>query len=241
MKFGWASLAMATLALGISGATLPSNRFDANASGWATFSFAVLGNGFPNFASAFGGASAVTYNAAGGSSGGYISAADTDNGWQYFQAGGNFTGNFGAAYGGAVNFDLTRLDNFATSVITPAGPILAITDGATILVYSGPESTPGNGAWTSYAIPLLANGFWTVGDPTGAVATAGQLGSVLSGLSGLYILGDFTTGAPATSNADAYGLDNVSIASGSTPEPASGWLIGGGLALAGLAKKLCAA
>ena len=47
----WAGLAMVTLALGMSGATLSSNRFEANASVWATFSFGVLGNGFAIFRS----------------------------------------------------------------------------------------------------------------------------------------------------------------------------------------------
>ena len=230
-----AGVALCAFAVGMSGGTLASDTFDVNANGWGTFSFAVLGNGYPNFGAAFGGASAVTYNATGGNPGGYISAADTDNGWQYFQAGSAFTGDFSAAYGGAVTFDLIRLDLFSTSVISPAGPILAITDGTTVLVYSGSEPTPVNGSWTNYSISLLA-GSWTVGDPTGAAATAGQLTTVLSSLSGLYILGDFTSGAPATSNADAFGLDNVSIVS--DPEPATGMLMGGALAAAALARKL---
>jgi hypothetical protein len=134
---------------------------------------------------------------------------------------------------------MIRLDAFATSIISPAGPILAITDGATILVYDASEPTPVTSNWTGYSVPLVANGSWVVGDPTGVAATQSQLTTVLSSLTGLFILGDFTSGAPATSNADSYGLDNVAIAALATPEPTTGiLLLGGVLAVTALARKL---
>jgi hypothetical protein len=224
------SLALFGLAAGMNAGTLITSTFSANTEGWDTYSFAVLANQYPNFTTAFGGASAVAYNASGGDPGQYISAADTDNGWQYFQAGSGFTGNFASAYGGSLTFNMIRLDPFVSTPISPAGPVVAITNGSLILVYSGSESIPTTAGWSNYLIPLLANGLWNVGDPTGAAATSGQIASVLSNVTGLYILGDWTSGAPGTVNPDQYGLDNVAINSVPTPEPATSVLLGIGLA-----------
>jgi len=203
------------LAGGQASASVISN-FNINNEGWDSVGFSLAGSGYPNFGAAPAVAS-LTYNAAGGNPGGYISKQDPDGNWQYFRAPAAFLGNQSSAVGGSLTFDLIRLDSFPTGALNPQGPLVAVTNGSLVLVYAVGAAIP-NGAWNGYNVPLTANGSWKVTDPTGAAATAAQFSSVFSSLTGFYILGDFLNGAGT--NGEIIGLDNVNFPS-ATPEPAS--------------------
>ncbi len=203
--------------------------FDTGASGWSATSFLADPNDdhpvFTDPLQTF----AVTWSASGGNPGGTINEADQDSGWQYFTASSAFLGNESAALGGTLTFDLLRTDS-NTAFPSQTAPPLAITDGATVLVFAPSSLTfPSRANWTSYTLTLTtAGGGVFVTSETGPAATPAQLSSVLSNLTGLYILSDWYTGI-----GDSYNLDNVELSSPSkTPEPAS-WvlLLAGGLAL----------
>jgi len=213
--------------------TLATSTFSAGTEGWDSFSF--LDNGEPEFNRFFGGSFAVTYNP--GSSP-YISAQDPDEGWEYFRAGPAFLGNQSAALGGTFVFNIARLDTFPDQMNNPEPPPVALASGNLILVYTGSVAVPSS-VFATDTIPLNADGSWKISDPgtgaIGAAATQAQLSTVLSNLTGLYILGDWFFGAGPI-NGDTYGIANVSLNAGpasATPEPAPSILLAS--ALLGLA------
>lgn len=184
------------------------STFNSDAEGWTSVGFQNVAN-YPLFPTVVT-TSGVDYNAAGGHPGGYISKADPDGNWQYFSAPASFLANQSAAVGQNLTFDELILNTFGQPALDPQGPLVAISAGATTLVYGGADSTPAiSGAgWNSLAVPLVA-GSWRIGTPTGAVATSAQFNSVMSSLTGLYILSDFWTGSGG--NGEIVGLDNVNL------------------------------
>lgn len=228
----------ATLIFGclwISGSALAGaiSNFNVNAESWDSVRFLDV-SGVPNFGS-LQGTNAVTYNSTGGNPGGYISMQDPDANWQYFRAPSAFLGNQSGALGGSLTFDLRRFDTFSTGALSPAGPLVGVTDGTTVLVNTTMFANPVTSDWTSYSVLLsTTGGLWRVSNASGAVATSGQLSTVFSNLSGLYILADYFNGAGA--NGEIIGLDNVNLP-GSVPEPSSALMLGGGLLVAYLARR----
>jgi len=200
------------------------STFTSNDEGWTSL-------GFPNVAGAPDFAltplnSGVTYNATGGDPGGYVSKQDPDGNWQYFSAPAAFLGDQSGAAGGNLTFEELIITTFGQPALNPQGPLVALTNGTLTLVYGGGGLTPAisGTAWNSLTVPLSA-ALWKVSTPTGAVATSAQFNSVLSGLTGLFILSDYWTGS--ASDGEIVGLDNVDLP-GLVPEPgtATGCLAG---------------
>ena len=135
-----------------------------------------------------------------------------------------------------MSFDLKRLDSNGGAALSPQGPLVALTNGTLILVYAGSFSLP-TASFSSYSV-ALASANWKVTNSSGVTATDAQLSSVMSSLTGVYILGDFVT--LSGSNGEVIGLDNVSLASprAPVPEPSAAWLLAIGLCAAGLTKRL---
>jgi Laminin B (Domain IV) len=208
--------------------TLAMSTFTSGTEGWDSYSF--VDNGEPEFTRAFDGSYPVTYNPAVGGASAYISAQDPDQGWQYFRAGPAFLGNELAALDGTFAFSIARLDTFDDAMNSPEPPPLAIAGGNLVLAYIGSVPAP-TSAFTTDTIPLAANGSWVIDNVDGsfgAAATQAQLSTVLSNLTGIYILGDWFFGAGPT-DGDIYGIANVSLNAGpvsATPEPATALLLG---------------
>jgi len=225
-----AGIAFILLAVPATASTL--STFTSNDEGWASRGFANISNE-PAFGSVLTN-SGVTFNASGGNPGGYISKQDPDGNWQYFNAPAAFLGNQSSAIGGSLSFDELIINTFGQPALNPQGPLVALTNGSLTLVYGGGGSTPpvSGSAWNSLTVPFAA-GSWKVGTPAGAVATTAQFSSVVSGLTGLYILSDFWTGSGG--NGEILGLDNVKLQS-NAPEPgtAAACLAGLGLLVAAL-------
>lgn len=222
---------LATFPLSINASALVSATFDSGPSGWSSLSFLADPNDdHPIFSSTVS-AYPVTWTATGGDPGGAINLADQDSGWQYFVASSAFLGNQSAAEGGTLSFDLLRTDT-NSSFPPQSGPPLAITNGTLVLVFAPSSVTfPTTAGWTDYSFALSASaGDIFVTSPTGAHATQAQINSVLSDLTGLYILSDWYTGI-----GDSYNLDNVVLSSAvATPEPATWVLILAGFTAVGL-------
>ncbi len=242
MKSMVALVIFGAIALPAFAGSLWVSDFDTGSSGWSSESFfADLNDDHPVFTDALQ-SYAVNWSATGGDPGGTINEVDQDGGWQYFVAPSTLLGDESAAVGGSLSFDLLRTDS-DTDFPPQTGPPLAITDGTTVLVFEPASITfPTTGGWTSYTFNLTAgSGIFVTSAVTGPEATAAQLSTVLSNLTGLYILGDWYTGI-----GDAYSLGDVVLTAGpssnaqgggSVPEPES-WalLLAGGLGLAGLGR-----
>jgi hypothetical protein len=143
----------------------------------------------------------LSYAPAGGNppSTGYISIVDRVEGDNfYFQAPRKFHGNFSAAYGRRLEFDL------AWSETAPSEPKAGddiVLEGGGLAIISMLSNYPGM-TWTSYSIPLNEAGGWLLRD-TRQPATAAQIQSVLASVTRLRIRGEFREG-PERGN-----LDNV--------------------------------
>lgn len=229
------TIALVLVAVSMNAGTIASSTFNTDREGWYSYSFALLGNGAPNFLASFGGQSTPTWESTGGNPGGFIEQQDPDHGWQYFTAPAAFLGNQSAALNGSLTFDLIDLEDFGQS--PNFGPTVGITDGTTVLVYG---MTTIATSWQSYMVtfPSSANG-WFVTSLDGQQATPAQLEAVLGNLSGLYIRADWFGGSQTENNGEIIGLDNVVLASPSgTPEPGTLVLLGSGvLGLASVARR----
>ncbi|MEP6715999.1 MAG: laminin B domain-containing protein [Terriglobia bacterium] len=193
------------------------SNFTTDNQGWTSVTFANVSSQ-PDFGSVPA-SSAVTWNAAGGNPGGYISKQDPDGNWQYFSAPAAFLGNQSSALGGSFLFDEILINNFGQPNLNPQGPLAALSNGTVTLVYGGNGGTAAISGtnWNSFSLALNAAS-WKVSTPNGAQATAAQISSVLSNLTGVYILSDFWTGSGASG--EILGIDNVNLTS-ATPEPGS--------------------
>lgn len=194
------------------------SNFNTNKEGWDSVGFGISSY-YPDFTNAPVVGTGVTFVPSSGNPGGYISKQDPDGNWQYFSAPSAFLGNQISTIGGLLTFDLIRLDGFSTQTLNPQGPLVAITNGSLVLVYASTAIVPTTAGWSSYAVPFTIGPSWRLADPNGAAATQTQFNSVLSGLTGLYLLGDFTNGSGdiMDTNGDSYGLDNVNFAVVSEP------------------------
>jgi hypothetical protein len=202
------------------------STFDSDAEGWTSIGFSNVNN-YPLFPTPVtNSAVGVDYQASGGNPGGYISKMDPDGNWQYFSAPAAYLGNQSAAIGTNLTFDELIVNTFGQPALSPQGPLVAITDGTTTLVYGGGNILPpiSGSSWNSLSVPLVASD-WTVSTPAGAAASSAQFNSVMSNLSGVYILSDFWTGSGG--NGEIVGLDNVDLAP--VPLPAAAWLLLSGL------------
>lgn len=132
-----------------------------------------------------------------GNPGGYLEAVDAVTGqiW-YFVAPEKFLGDKSAFYGGSLTFDL-RQSALNAQIQTDDLRL----HGAGLILTFNTASNPGLD-WTPYDVPLEAGFGWEV-QSTGLAATEQQLRDVLGDLDGLFIRGEFRSGA------DTGGLDNV--------------------------------
>jgi len=119
--------------------------------------------------------------------------------------------------------------------LLPQGPLVAITDSTTTLVWGGGNIAPpvSSSSWNSFVVTMTARS-WHVGTPEGADATPAQFSAVMSNLTGLYLLADFWGGSGSTG--EVLGLDNVTLLS-PVPEPASGLLLLAGLGALAVARR----
>lgn len=178
------------------------STFDANDEGWL-----ITGD-------AQGGGTTPTYNSSGGNPGGHISATDdVEGGVWYFQAPDKFHGNFSAAYGTNLTFDLRQSDTnnqFSSTDIYLRGDGLELTFDT--------ANNPGTD-WTPYSVPLTESSGWQL---SGSAPSETQFRQVLADVTDLQIRGEYITGS------DVGDLDNVAM----IPEPSALALLGiGGLAL----------
>nr|AIG56431.1 secreted protein [Achlya hypogyna] len=130
-----------------------------------------------------------------------ITASDREL-W-YFSAPPKFLGNQWYAYGGSLDFILAASEGDFTAVNAPASAPLVILDCATCnlnagvrLAWAQANSPTFTGVTTAYSVPLLETSGWLM-DPKNTllpwtVPTQCQLVEVLTKLSGISILGDFT-------------------------------------------------
>lgn len=208
-------------------ATLTST-FDLGDEGWTAYNLSTLLT-YP-----------VTQVPTGGAgNSGYLSTEDAANGYHMFRAPASWVGDF---WGGSLSFSLRFLDpsNPNRYPTKPANdPLVRVLGGGLELWYVG-GNNPGLD-WTSYVVSLGLPGSWRV--RTGAVltpASASDLQTATSNLSGLYILADWATGHFGSANCpggcghDITGLDDVMLV---VPEPGTTALVGAGILLLLLRKR----
>jgi Laminin B (Domain IV) len=138
----------------------------------------------------------------------------------------DYLGDQSDKLGGTLSFSLQQS---AGSIFSPQPPHVALRSGTTVLVLDAGELPATTPAWASYNVTLAA-GPWRVGTLLGAFATAGDLATVLSDLSALYIVGEFITPVVETN-----GLDSVSLAP--VPLPAAVWGMLSALGLLGVRQR----
>eukprot|EP00977_Amphora_coffeiformis_P008080 scaffold1808_cov158-Amphora_coffeaeformis.AAC.4 len=137
-----------------------------------------------------------TYSSVDGNPGGYIFAVDDVSGgvWR-FQAPSKFQGDFSAAYGLTLSFDLFQ--NATTDQFSSRDVII---QGGDSLIWYDTPNNPGT-TWTSYSIPLTVEAGWQLND--NELATEDEIQTVLSSIEDIQIRGEFLSGP------DRGGLDNV--------------------------------
>jgi len=191
-----ASLAAATIP-----ALAATSSFDAGAEGWTAQGDAQ---------------GAIQWSGIGGNPGGHVRIDDqTVGGVTYFVAPVAFLGNFSGALGTNLTFDLKQVYPGGANQFESPDVIL---QGNGLTIAFNTSVNPGNGAWTSYSVPLSAPG-WTLNSLSGAPVTAGQFASVMSNVAALKVRAEYQTGA------DVGYLDNVSM----VPEPGAWAMLLAGL------------
>lgn len=185
-----------------------TSNFNTDADGWTAYGGADLG-------------ATISYSGAGGNGGtGAITLNDPANGrYDYFLAPAKFTGDLAAYYGGALNFDL-KLNPAWDSIAETAMVILTGTFNSGTLAIGYLPATgqyPTTGSFTTYSLALNTATAWAVVDSsdfvTGTLATTPQIQAVMSSISSLRILGDWTN------SPDHVLLDNVTLTA--IPEPSA--------------------
>lgn len=208
-RFVLAASMWAAMASGASALTLAASDFSSGSQGW----FAV--NGAHDLAWV---------------ESGYVQARDFSGEtlW-FFVAPASYLGDKLAVYGGSLSYAL-KSDSTSLPLATPYADVHLLGQNGVRLVYAG-NVLPGT-EWTSYSVPLLANGAWHVDSLAGATATAADFAGVLASLRQLRIRGDYRQAVETT------GLDAVVLSSAAVPEPMTAWLWLAGLAaLAGTARR----
>jgi hypothetical protein len=188
------------------------SSFDASAENWTVAEFADAGP----FVTPIQTHSPV-WNNAGGNPGGFITHQDITSDTFYFQAPSTWAGNYAAAYGQSLSFDVMPMNG--TDYNNGVDVILS---GAGIQLVRDAGAEPVSGQWNSYSVALSEDPAWRVGTSAGPQATAAQFQSVLSDLQSLYIRGEFKNGL-----GDVTGLDNVLLP---VPEPGTVSLLAAGVA-----------
>jgi hypothetical protein len=203
------------------------NDFGSDFQGWTANSFSYI-TPFrqPDFTTYFSSPSSVSWSSSIGNPPGAISIVDPDGGAEYFSAGPSFLGNLSGYYGETLNFQETELNfgqNGNLSLADPADPLVALTNGSLVLVYDNTFTPPSTTGWSQYSVPLApGSGWFETSVDSGDPATAQDFASVLSGVTGVYLLADWYIGTDTT------GLDNVQL----TPEPGTWFLLLGAGAIA---------
>lgn len=174
---------------------------------------------------AFNGVTDDGWQLLGGNPGGFMRATDanTDALW-FFAAPAAFLGDLSAAYGGALAYDLRVAGAAPPHLETYAD--LQILGANGVRLVRTMETAPGN-AWTSFLVPLVADGAWRIGAVDGAAASALTFQQVLAGVTELRIRGDHLSAFETT------GLDNVVLTA--VPEPAALALWAAGLGVCAMA------
>lgn len=199
-------LALLTAAALASTAGATTSSFEAGSEAWT-----VLGDA----------EGPLSWAATGGNPGGHVTIDDaTQGGITYFVAPADYRGDRSAALGSLLRFDLMQVYSGSASQFNSADVVLV--GGGNTLVFDTPNN-PANGAWTSYAVPLVA-GSWRLNSTAGAIASDTQLATTLASLTALRIRAEYRTGA------DVGKLDNVSL----VPEPGTWVLLAAGLLMLGV-------
>lgn len=150
----------------------------------------------------------VTWEATGGNPGGALlmnDAAEGNN--DYFLAPAEYLGNDSSYYGGTLSFDVNDVygnEQYPNDVVFLSG------DGITLAYNTGAFAA---NTWFHATAPLTETSGWYINTTLGGgtVPTKTQFQDVLSDVTSLEILGDFTTYADVTT------LDNVVLAGPGTP------------------------
>lgn len=167
----------------------------------ATSTFTSGDEGWTLLGDAEGGRAEPDFNATGGNPGAYVSADDdVAGGIWYWKAPPKFHGDFAAAYGKTLTFDLRQ--SSLDSQINDQRDVIFSGGGGLIWFDS---TNPGTG-WTSYSISLSASAGWMLDDNSPASETV--IREVLSSLDEIQIRGEYISGP------DTGSLDNVVLNSG---------------------------
>jgi Laminin B (Domain IV)/PEP-CTERM motif len=201
VKFATVAATLFAIAATTSAAAI--STFDTDAENWSVVSFTNPNGGDFSVMST----NAPTYNATGGNPGGFISTVDPDNGDFMFSAPGKFLGDQSGA--GSLSYDLT----YPTGNLDYKPVDIMLTSASTRLLWiSNPTLAPGAG-FTHVDIGLAPSANWHLGTTAGPTPAAADFQATLSGLTGLFISGEYTVGLIETP-----GLDNVKLR---VPEPAT--------------------
>ena len=199
----FATVAATLFAIAATASAAAISTFDTDAENWSVVSFTNPNGG--DFSVL--GTTAPTYNATGGNPDGFISTVDPDNGDFMFSAPGKFLGDQSGA--GSLSYDLTyptgNLDYKPVDIMLTERLHAPPLD-------QQPHPRPGAG-FTHVDIGLAPSANWHLGTTAGPTPAAADFQATLSGLTGLYISGEYTVGLIETP-----GLDNVKLG---VPEPAT--------------------
>ena len=174
-------LISAAFASSSSAEVLAQSTFDTDGDGWLVKDLAFPNPGAPPIPL---GTFTPAYHGSGGNPGGYVSFADpTANAW-YWYAPAKFLGNKQSAYGGKLSFDLAVTGTGAPFV---EEDVILVGGGLTLVFALPAAPVPG---FTSYHIGLTETG-WRRDTRLGVPATAGDMTTALSALTGIYIRGEY--------------------------------------------------